>query len=147
MNFIRFAWSRMSVKTRISLIIIQKHTDISTLKLIWDIPIISHRRYRSKNQISELKKRNITMDPTYSELLTNGSKAIFEFIKRNEHEECFSNFQNFSFLQFLFPVLIAWPIFHLRSIISNLLNRFLPHWEHQNREKMVESVHQVIIYG
>ena len=87
------------------------------------------------------------MDPTYSELVTNGSKAILEFTKRNEHEECFSNFQTFSILQLLFPLLIAWPIFKLRSIIFNSITRLLPHWELQNREKMVESVHQVIIYG
>ena len=91
--------------------------------------------------------QNFNMDPTYSELLTNGSKAISEFIKRNEHEECFSNFQNFSISQFLFPLLIAWPIIQLRKIIFNSITTLLPHWELSNQEKMVESVHQVIIYG
>lgn len=91
--------------------------------------------------------QNFNMDPTYSELVTNGSKAISEFIKRNEHEECFSNFQNFSISQFLFPLLIAWPIFQLRRVIFNSITKLLPHWELSNQEKMVESVHQVIIYG
>ena len=87
------------------------------------------------------------MDPTYSELVTNGSRAILEFTKRNEHEECFSNFQTFSILQLFVPLLSAWPIFQLRTVIFNSITTFLPHWELQNREKMVESVHQVIIYG
>ena len=87
------------------------------------------------------------MDPTFGELFINGSKAIIEFKSRNDHEECFSNFQAFSVLQILLPLLVAYPIFKLRSFIFNAITTVLPHWQLQNQEKMVESIHQVIVYG